>query len=201
MATAMQVSQGFVDHICSLEGLRTSAYTDSSGVRTIGCGHTGRGTKSSTITKDQAYELVRADVLRFEACVNRNVTVDITQGMFDALVSLAYNMGCQGMLNTGVVGLVNQRKYTQAANTIRTSGLKDRRGVVLRGLVTRRGIEADMFMRDGIAGGFGNPLDALAPKNPIEVYKGRQSSTGIWITATTIAALTGLIIYKRRSKK
>jgi len=133
-----------------MEGMRTQAYSDSGGVRTIGCGHTGSGVREGSISESRAYELLRADVKRFETCVNNAIKVPITQGMFDAMVSLGYNMGCTGLSNTGITKLVNDKLYEKAAERFKSVGLTDRKGQLLRGLVTRRKIESAMFMQDGL---------------------------------------------------
>lgn len=194
---AMRVSEGFIDHLCSLEGLRTTTYTDSGGVRTIGCGHTGSAVNRGSITRTDAYDLVRKDVERFEACIHRNVTAPLTQGAFDALVSLAYNMGCNGIMGTGVVQLVNQKRYQEAADKIRTVGLRDRKGNVLRGLITRRNIEADMFLRDG------SPDEAVnLTKRPlISVVSPRRMPSWSWWVLGTLAIVGGGVAIYRRYKK
>lgn len=195
----MRVSQGFLDHLCDLEGLRTNAYTDSSGVRTIGCGHTGAGVRQGTITIEQAYALARQDIASFEACIHRNVLVPLTPSMFDALVSIAYNMGCGGLIKTGVVDLVNQKKYEQAGARIRNVGTTDRRGVILRGLVTRREIESAMFMQDGLPTG---AVSRSITKSPlVATATGRRIPTWSWWIVGALAVVSGSVAYHQRSKK
>ena len=83
------------------EGLRTEAYKDSKGKWTIGVGHTGQvdgkpvgpGMK---ITEAKARQLFDQDVQKFENYVNSVVKVPVTQNMFDAMVSYAFNVGSLG---------------------------------------------------------------------------------------------------------
>jgi lysozyme len=180
------VSDAYITNwICRHEGLRTTAYLDSGGVRTIGCGHTGSGTGESPITIERAYELAREDVASSEGCINRNVAAPLTQSMFDALVSLAFNMGCTGLMRTGVVDLVNARRYHDAAEKIRSVGLRDRNGTLLRGLVTRRENESAMFLQDGLPSS-----SAKAPAKTTTTIVRVTPSSSLWLGWTTLAVAT-----------
>lgn len=150
----MNASASLISFLCSpgVEGLRTEVYRDSSGIATIGCGHTGALTKRSPITERQAYDQAAKDLATAESCINRNVRVPVTQSMFDALTDMSYNMGCTGLMRTGVIDLVNKRDYEGAARKIPTVGITDRNGRRLDGLVKRRQADADMFMREGTPG-------------------------------------------------
>lgn len=186
----MRVSAGFLQHICGMEGMRTNVYQDSGGVPTIGCGHTGSGVRERSISKDRAYDLLRKDVERFENCVNSAIQVPMTQGMFDALVSLSYNMGCTGAIsNTGIKDMMNAKQYEAVAAKIRVVGLRDRRGNYLRGLENRRKIESNMFMQDGLPGGTGNltrkPVGTGAFSTPIPAWSWWVVG-GLAVSATTL---------------
>lgn len=181
-----------------MEGLRTRTYSDSGGVATIGCGHTGAGVREKSITTNRAYELLRADVARFEKCVADNMRVPITQGMFDAMVSLAFNMGCTGaMKNAGIADLVNAKRYQEAAQKILSVGLRDRAGNYLRGLESRRRIESAMFMRDGL------PSGARTATRPVlERTTGTQiPNWSYWVAGGVIGILaTATVMRKVRQK-
>ena len=80
------------------EGVVLSSYRDSVGVWTIGVGHTaGAGTPyplvGMTITLEQAVDIFRNDIVKFENGVNRAVKVPLKQHQFDALVSFHFNTG------------------------------------------------------------------------------------------------------------
>lgn len=86
--------------IKSFEGCRLKAYQDVAGIWTIGYGHTGNVRPGMSITQEQAETFLRADLKKFEQCINRCVAVPLTQNMFDALVSFTYNVGtgrCSGV--------------------------------------------------------------------------------------------------------
>ncbi len=83
----MKTSADGIDFITHEEGCRLAAYQDMVGVWTIGVGHTGR----------DADALLQHDLRHFEESVNRATHVpQITQGQFDAMVSLAFNVGAAG---------------------------------------------------------------------------------------------------------
>ena len=80
------------------------AYKDTVGVLTIGYGHTGSDVKPGLkISPKRAMELLKKDVKVAADCVRRIMSewkskkiksYMITQGQFDALVSLVFNAGC-----------------------------------------------------------------------------------------------------------
>jgi len=76
------------------EGVRLEAYIPVKGdVPTIGYGSTLGVQMGDTISAERAEELLREDLVRFEACVSNNVLVALNQNQFDACVSLAFNIG------------------------------------------------------------------------------------------------------------
>lgn len=86
----MKTSQNGIDFIKKHEGLRLTAYPDGSSY-SVGYGHNGVA-KGTTISEAEAERLLRADLDRFEAAVNK-LGLELSQSQFDALVSLAYNAG------------------------------------------------------------------------------------------------------------
>ena len=79
------------------EGKRFLAYQDSTGVWTIGVGHTGRTsppavTKGMTITQAQCDAFLAADLAPVEKAINA-LAVKLTQNQFDALASFIFNIG------------------------------------------------------------------------------------------------------------
>ncbi len=90
------ISQAGLDLIKSFEGWRESVYDANppKGDWTIGYGHKVKAgeTFPQTITRALGENLLRQDVEMAEERVNSMVTIPLTQGMFDALASLAYNL-------------------------------------------------------------------------------------------------------------
>ncbi len=140
--------------IKQLEGLRLEAYPDGAGY-SIGYGHHGGGVKlGDRITLDDAEALFAADLQRFESAVATGTAgagIDGTsQGQFDALVSLAYNIGVGAFNQSTLLQRHNERNYAAAAAEFdkwRKSG-----GVVHPGLVARRNTEEAIYRAGSPAG-------------------------------------------------
>lgn len=126
------------------------SYLDVKGIWAIGWGNTflANGTKVSQdtiITKTASDELflmsVRTD---YEKSVRRLVKVPLTQSMFDACVSMVYNMGAGGFSQTQILPSLNLGKYAEAAGYIEESRNNDG---TLKG---RRRKEKNLFLKDGL---------------------------------------------------
>ena len=138
--------------IQSFESCRLKAYKDGGGVTTIGWGHTGPDVHMGMIiAQETADALFNADLAKFERDVNSLVTVPLTQGQFDALVSFAYNCGsdidedkrAEGFGDSTLLRLLNEGDYQGAANEF-PKWNKDN-GKVIAGLTRRRLMEAALF--------------------------------------------------------
>lgn len=132
------------------EGCRLKAYRCPAGVLTIGYGHTGPDVKSGMeITAPQAVALFNADVDKFARSVETALAgVQLKQKQFDAVVSLAYNIGL-GALKKST--LYRKVKANPDDPTIRAEFMKHVNARVngvlkpLPGLVKRRTAEADHY--------------------------------------------------------
>lgn len=153
------------------EGVRLKAYQDSGGVWTIGYGHTGTAKKGMVITQAQAVRLLERDIERFEDCVTSNVKVPLTQTQYNALVSFAFNRGCNGFRRSRLLELINARKYDEAADVWLTTAVTAG-GKRLRGLEKRRRDEVAMF-RSEDEGGIGRSLANWFTGGAIKAAAGR----------------------------
>lgn len=138
------------------EGLRLKAYRDSVGVWTIGVGHTSMAgpplvQPGMTITREQADNILTRDLNLFEGAVNDSVRVPLSQGQFDALVSLAFNIGTMGFRKSTVVRRLNAGNYRGAADAF----LMWNKPAVLIG---RRKAERKQFLDATPAGSTGAPV-------------------------------------------
>lgn len=134
----MKISEKGIELIKKFEGLRLEAYRCSSGILTIGFGHT-KGVKSGDkITEQRAEELLREDLRIFENYVNNNVFLPLNQNQFDALVSFAFNCGVGNLRK-----LVRNRDLGQIADAIVLYNKGG--GKVLKGLKKRREEERKLF--------------------------------------------------------
>lgn len=105
------------------EGFKTKAYKDTKGIWTIGVGHTAAAglpipVPGMTITRAQVDEILAKDLPHYEQLVERNVRVPLTQGQFDALVSLAFNIEAVVSQKSTVVKRLNAGNYRGAADAI-----------------------------------------------------------------------------------
>lgn len=126
------------------EGCRLTAYQDQVGVWTIGYGHTGPEVLAGmTITPAQAEAYLAADVQTAAACVNRAVTVTLTQDEFDALVDFVFNLGSGSFESSTLLQLLNAGNIAAAAEQFNRW---DRAGgAVVAGLLRRRQAETALF--------------------------------------------------------
>ncbi|MGK2911215.1 MAG: lysozyme [Sphingobium sp.] len=127
----------------AFEGERLKAYVCPAGVLTIGVGSTGPHVKRGmTITHEQSQQLLSKDLVRFEKAVNR--LGGMTQSQFDAMVSLAFNIGEGAFAKSTLVRKHLARDFAGAAAEF--SKWNKGGGKVLAGLVKRRAAEAKLYL-------------------------------------------------------
>jgi lysozyme len=99
-------------------GVALITYKDKAGYDTIGWGHklTGNESFPNGISPDDAEQLFDRDLKRFKDAVNDSVKVPLTQSQFDALTSLAFNIGDDAFKRSTLLRLLNQGDYTNAGN-------------------------------------------------------------------------------------
>lgn len=139
----MKPSQACTDLVKASEGLRLTAYRDSAGILTIGYGSTGGIKSGQTITRGQAEEMLVDDLDEAADAVRKLVTVPLTQGQFDALVSFTFNLGAGRLRDSTLLRLLNQGRYGEAAAQFRFWVMAG--GQQLPGLVKRRAAERALF--------------------------------------------------------
>lgn len=139
---ALALSAAGLLGIISSEGFTERAVIPVPGdVPTYGHGSTRKADGSpvrmgDTITRQQAAELVNKDASQFAAAIKRCVTVPLTQGEFDAYVSLTYNIGAGAFCKSTLVKRLNAGDYAGACAEIKRWDKMG--GKVLRGLTARR---------------------------------------------------------------
>lgn len=142
-----KVSVGCLRMIQNFEGLRLRAYIDAAGVLTIGYGHIGPDVKPNmVITKEEAADLLCRDLKRFEEGVQNALTRAVNPNQFDALVSLAYNIGLGAFKKSTLLHLLNAGDEAGAAQQFERWTRVGRQ--VLKGLVKRRAAERALFEKE-----------------------------------------------------
>lgn len=90
--------------------------------------------QTQPITLEEAEQLLKRDLLKFESTVNTVIKIDLNQAQFDALVSLCYNIGSGAFSGSRIAvainkGLVKPYHFFDYVNA---------KGIKLDGLVQRR---------------------------------------------------------------
>jgi lysozyme len=144
----MRTSQKGVDLIKSFEGCELRAYVCPAGVLTIGYGHTGPDVRSGQrISEEQAEQLLRDDLGRFEDGVAKHAG-KASQGQFDAMVSLCFNIGIRAFAGSTVCKRHRTGDHARAADAFLmwNKGRVRGRLTVLPGLTRRRAAERRLYL-------------------------------------------------------
>jgi len=151
------------DHTLSDQGLenirqyeknRDRIYPDQAGKRTIGYGHLllpGEDKQfANGIDAETAQALLAKDIGIAEGAIRRLVKTPLSQQEYDALVSLAYNIGTgkDGFAGSTVLKKLNEGDYPAAADAILMWDKITQGGAKIKsnGLAERRGNERDLFL-------------------------------------------------------
>lgn len=132
--------------IRGFEGDKLTAYPDPAtggAPWTVGVGHTGPEVKRGMVITDaQSAAYLIADLAKFEAGVTGLAPVT-TQAQFDALVSLAFNIGLGNLGKSTLIRKHNAGDYDGAARQFVVWNRAA--GKVMDGLTRRREAEARMY--------------------------------------------------------
>jgi len=150
----LRLSQKGWDMIREHEKLRLIAYKLGDNMITIGWGHAEPIKKSKykdgdKITKKEAQSLFIKDVnyaangvrRMFKQWKKKGNDVKITQGQYDALVSLMFNCGVSGVRRSSIVRYLYNKEYKKAANAILSFNISKK----FPGLKIRRKKEKELF--------------------------------------------------------
>lgn len=123
------------------------------GTLTIGYGHTGDDVKKNmTITKPEAEKILDKDINEAAGCIRRILSAwkkdeklkcepyKVTQGMYEAMISLVFNAGCQSVRNSDWIQDVKKCKYEDASDKIVGWRKPNEK---------RRKLESELFCSDG----------------------------------------------------
>lgn len=141
----MKLSQRIKQLIKQWEGCRLTAYRCPSGVVTIGYGHTEGVKLGQRITQTEADALFESDINEFADAVTQLIgAAPVNGNQFDALVSLAYNIGTAAFSKSTLLRKVRANPddpsiRAEFARWVRGDGR------VLPGLVKRRSAEANHY--------------------------------------------------------
>jgi len=125
-------------------------YLDSRGIPTIGYGHTDGVRVGMKITKKQAEDFLVKDSQEAIGCIRRIMdawkkdelkTFKLTQGQFDAMVSMTFNAGCTSMRKSRFIQELKKGNTKKAAELVKTFYIG-----TTEGLANRREQEYNLFI-------------------------------------------------------
>lgn len=176
----MKLSPQGLEKLRQLEGLRLNSYQCSAGVWTIGYGSTRNVVPNMRITKQEAEDRLKRDVVHFEETVSENVQVRLNQEQFDALVLFSFNVGAAGFKKSKLLELLNNSDYNAVpAQLARWNKVS---GKVNRGLINRRATEIALWN----AGSDQEPTNEK-PDKPKELTGSRTIAGGAIVLASETA--------------
>lgn len=142
----MQYSPKAIAIIEKFEGLRLAPYKDVGGRWTIGYGHLMAESEPLTpIDGNEAWHLLSEDLDRTAHGVNLCLFgTPVTQNQFDALVSFAFNVGCEALEHSTLLKLLRAGDAQSAADQLLLWDHCD--GEPVPGLLARRQAERTLFL-------------------------------------------------------
>lgn len=141
----LKISPDGIALIKRFEGCKYERYICPAGKPTIGYGHVILKDEDipDIITPQEAEDLLRKDLARFEKVVN-TVEKPLTQYQFDALISFAFNVGTYAFKASTMCMLLNEGKYNYATQEFGVWIFANKQP--LPGLIKRRAAEALLFI-------------------------------------------------------
>lgn len=140
----------YIDILKQLEGFRATPYKCSAGVWTIGYGHSSsidtRALSNKEITEEEATEILRQDISRFESVVKSNVTVPLTEAQLAALTFFCFNIGSYAFKKSTLLKKLNSEDYDSVpSELLRWTKVGGKPSV---GLSNRRHREIELWLED-----------------------------------------------------
>lgn len=197
----MKVSLAGRELIKEFEGFRNAAYQDVVGVWTIGYGFTEGVKPGQRMTLGQASARLATELARYESAVLAACKVPPNQNQFDALCSLAWNIGTGAIARSSVIKAHNRGDFQSAA---RAFGLWNKAGgKEWPGLTRRRAAEAALYLKpthDELpAGAEAEPLapvqpmpQAVEPETSLAASGINRAATVAGTTAATVGAVSSI---------
>lgn len=149
----MNLNYRGIDFLKEREGYREAAYPDEGGVWTIGYGTTwinGRKVTRHDVCDRQLAEIwLLNDLEATEDFVSDIVKIGLKQNQFNALVSLAYNIGFTAFSTSTLLRTLNKGQLVYGDLFFRWCKITIKgKKVTSNGLLNRRKLEYELFIRD-----------------------------------------------------
>lgn len=132
----LKTSPQGLELIADYEGCRLTPYRCAAGVWTNGIGHTEGFVPGKTLNEHQVAGNLVSDVLRVEKALAVCAPVDMPPQVYDAMVSLAFNVGTGAVCRSTMVSFIKRHQWWQACdqlsrwvyvNGVKNNGLENRR--------------------------------------------------------------------------
>jgi lysozyme len=157
----MKVSDKAIKMIRHHEGVRNKPYRCPAKLWTIGVGHVLypeqgrlkiderdsfqlRPEDNRVFSPEEVDGILRTDLARFEQGVDKLITAQLSQGMFDALVSFSFNVGLGTLQRSTLRQKLNRGDKEGAAEELLKYCMAG--GKILKGLQNRRIDEKALFI-------------------------------------------------------
>lgn len=183
MTRTLTISDTGLRLIKAFEGYRPEDRKLVTGARVVGYGHRIADDETMELTRNEAEEWLLDDLIDIEEVVNDEVHAPLSQGQFDALVSLAFNIGIDAFRSSDVVRAMNNGRVLDAANGFdvwRKATIAGKTYVV-DALMRRRTAEKSLFLKTDATVPAPSAMlvpiaDATAPLGPTDDGMPRLSS-------------------------
>lgn len=143
--STLHISSEGLQLLANAEGCRTSPYQCSAGVWTNGIGHTRGVTPATEVSERQVAVNLIDDVQRVESGIARCMPGAMPQGVYDATVSFAFNVGVGAVCRSTYARFINQQRWQDACDQLMrwvyVSGERN------KGIETRRSAERARCLR------------------------------------------------------
>lgn len=135
-----------LEFIKRFQGLSLEKYRDAEGLWVIGYGHLIREGErfDGCLTHAQAEMLFEQDVENYRQWLCQGINAPLAQHQFDALLSLAFSLGLEGVRQSAIVQAINRRDFNAALAEWRREGEQQ------SSLALQRQAEASLFQCAGL---------------------------------------------------
>ncbi len=149
MSTTLRLSDTGLRLIKAFEGYRPVDRELVTGARVVGYGHRLVTDQPRSMSREEASEVLARELEAYEELINEEVHAPLTQSQFDALCSLAYNIGPKAFRGSDTLRALNNGRVLDAANgfDIWRKANVNGQTYVVDALMRRRTVEKSLFLR------------------------------------------------------
>ena len=149
MTRQLSISDTGLRLIKAFEGYRPVDRELITGARVVGYGHRVHDERPRAMTRDEADSTLKLDLAAYEEMINEEVHAPLSQSQFDALCSLAFNIGPKAFRESDTLRALNNGRVLDAANgfDIWRKARVNGEIYVVDALMRRRTAEKSLFLR------------------------------------------------------